>query len=101
MGCSSGQGARLCDARGITLVEALFQTIDPITGELVAPRLVVTEDCPVLIEELEKLPASLAKLAGERDPGEERRSRRGCPSLRRAISGAIFGTVISGVYRLG
>ena len=39
--------------RGITLVEALLQTIDPITGELVAPRLVVTEDCPVLIEELE------------------------------------------------
>ncbi len=39
--------------RGITLVEALMQTIDPISGELVAPRIVVTEDCPVLIEELE------------------------------------------------
>lgn len=39
--------------RGITLVDSLLQTVDPVSMERIAPRLVVTEDCPVLIEELE------------------------------------------------
>ena len=38
--------------RGIGMVDALLQTVDPLSGEIVAPRLVFTEDCPQTIAEM-------------------------------------------------
>lgn len=40
---------------GLDLIEALMQTVDPISMKPMRPRLYFTEDCPVLIEEIEGL----------------------------------------------
>jgi hypothetical protein len=60
-------------ARGIELVEALLQTVDPVTMEEVRPRLYITEDCPVLIEEMEGMRWAEPK------PGREPEPDRKCP----------------------
>lgn len=60
-------------AKGLELVEALLQTIDPITLEPCRPRLYVTEDCPVLIGEAEGLRWA------EPRPGREPEPDKRCP----------------------
>lgn len=58
---------------GLDLIEALLATTDPRTMETVRPRLYFTEDCPVVIEEIEGL-----KWAPERD-GVEPGPDKACP----------------------
>ena len=41
-------------ASGIHLVESLLSLVDPITLERVEPRIRITTDCPVLIQELDE-----------------------------------------------
>ena len=52
MPAAKGPGSVL---RGIELVEALLLVADPLTGEAQPPRIQVTSDCPVVIEEMEGL----------------------------------------------
>lgn len=58
---------------GLNLLEALFQTVDGVTLEPTRPRLYVTSDCPVLIEELEGM------RWGEQREGADPKPDPACP----------------------
>lgn len=60
-------------AKGLELVEALLQTVDPVTLEPCRARLYITSDCPVTIEEMEGLRWAEAR------PGQEPEPDRKCP----------------------